>query len=153
MAKTGWGRFGGRFAERPSEGGRGRFRKRPPVVFGVVRAVIEIGWIKEAAARLLFSTIISMAPKYKSPLKTAGCFEPEQISIDVTVTSPVSVLTLRCAASSVEEGAQWAAVTAAAKQLSAVTMASFIARVNAYSSTGGAANVSRGAALWDSTLM
>jgi hypothetical protein len=38
-----------------------------------------------------------MAPKYNSPLKTTGIFEQEQISIDVTVTSPVSLPTIRCA--------------------------------------------------------
>ena len=54
FVKTGWGRSGGRSAERPSEWVRGRFRKRPPVVFGVVKAVIGIGWIEEAAARFLF---------------------------------------------------------------------------------------------------
>jgi hypothetical protein len=97
LAQTGWGRYGGRSAERPSEWVRGRFRKRPPVVFGVVKAVIRIGWIEEAAARFYFRRHIQMAPKDNSPVKTAGIFEPGQISIDVTVTSPVSLPTIRCA--------------------------------------------------------
>jgi hypothetical protein len=97
LAKTGWGRSGGRSAERPSELVRGRFTKRPPVVFGVVKAVIGIDWIEEAAASFSFCCHISMAPKYKSPLKTAGIFEPEQVSVDVKVTSPVSLSALCCA--------------------------------------------------------
>jgi hypothetical protein len=51
LAKTGWGFSEVRFVESPSELVRGRLRKRPPVVFGVVKAVIEIVWIEEAAAR------------------------------------------------------------------------------------------------------
>jgi hypothetical protein len=38
-----------------------------------------------------------MAPKHNSPVKTAGIFEPGQISFDVTVTSPVYLPTLCCA--------------------------------------------------------
>jgi hypothetical protein len=93
----GWGRSGGRSAERPSDWVRGRFRKRPPVVFGVVKAVIGIGWIEEVATRFYFRHHIQMAPKHNSPVKTAGIFEPGQISFDVTVTSPVYLPTLCCA--------------------------------------------------------
>jgi hypothetical protein len=50
-AETGWDRSGGRPAERPLDLVRGRFRKRPPVVFVVVKAVSRIGLIEEAAAR------------------------------------------------------------------------------------------------------
>jgi hypothetical protein len=81
----------------PSEWVRGRFRKRPPVVFGAVQAVIGIGWIEEAAARFAFCSHIQIGPKYNRPLQAAGIFEPEQVPIDVTVTSPVSLPTLRCA--------------------------------------------------------
>jgi hypothetical protein len=38
-----------------------------------------------------------MAPKYNSPLKTARIIEPDEVSIDVTVTSMVSLPTIRCA--------------------------------------------------------
>ena len=54
FSQNGLRRSGGRFAERPSEWVRGRFRKRRPVVFGVVKGVIGIGWIEEAAARFHF---------------------------------------------------------------------------------------------------
>jgi hypothetical protein len=51
--------------------------------------------MEEAAARFYFCCHISMAPKYNSPLKMAGFFEPDQVSIDVTVTSSVFLPTLR----------------------------------------------------------
>jgi hypothetical protein len=65
---------------------RGPFSKMTSVAFGVIRRVIGIGWIKEAAARYSFYRRISMAPKYNSPLETAGIFELEQKSIEITVT-------------------------------------------------------------------
>mgnify|MGYP003406582292 len=46
-----------------------------------------------------------------------------------------------------DQGAQWAAATAAAKRHTAVKMASFFVPVNMYSTTGDAANISRGKAL------
>jgi hypothetical protein len=85
-------RSGGRFAERPSERGRGRYRKRRPIVMGSLGALLESAGSRRLP-RVYLYTVISIAPRYNSPLKTAGVFEPEQISIDVTVMSSVSVPT------------------------------------------------------------
>jgi hypothetical protein len=52
-----------------------------------------------------------------------------------------------------DQGAQWAAATAAAKQHTAVKFASFFVPVNMNSTTGSAENISRGTALYVSTLM
>jgi hypothetical protein len=81
------------------------FRKRPPFVLEVVRGVIGIGSIEEAAARLSFSHHINGA-KIQQAVGYGGLFEHEQISIDVTMTSLVYMATLRCAASYLGESAQ-----------------------------------------------
>jgi hypothetical protein len=124
----------------------------PPSFSGSLRPLLESAGSRRLPRVFPFCCHISMAPKYNSPLKTSDIFEPEQISIGVTVTSPVSPPTLRCAGKS-EGGAQSAAATAAAKQYTGVTMAPLFVGVHMYIITGGAANISRGTELYDSTLL
>jgi hypothetical protein len=64
----------------------------PPSFLGSLGALLESAGSRRLP-RVCLSTVISIAPKYNSPLKTAGVFEPEHISIDVTVMSSVSVPT------------------------------------------------------------
>jgi hypothetical protein len=69
LAKTAWGRSGGRSADNektPFGTMGGRFRKRPPLVLGVVWGVIEIGSIEEAAARFSFYYHINGAKIYQA---------------------------------------------------------------------------------------